>query len=103
MDETVECFEAISIKTTTVTDLTTWLSKDENKIDKHLTKLQNRMGINGPGFTGKKKTILYDTGKVIIAVEQQNLSKYGNWVSQLKTLYPSLNFEIITLESLIKP
>ena len=52
---------------------------------------------------GKQKTILYDTAKVIIAVEQQKLSKYGNWVSQLKTLYPSLNFEIITLESLIKP
>ena len=72
-------------------------------IEPELTKLQNRKGINGLGFTGKQKTLKYDTAKVIIAVEQQKLSKYGNWVSQLKTLYPSLNFEIITLESLIKP
>lgn len=83
--------------------LNIWLNQHDNKTIKRLTALQNNIGSAGDGFTGKKKTILYDTAKVIIAVEQQKFSKYGNWVSHLKTLYPSLDFEIITLESLIKP
>ena len=61
------------------------------------------MGINGPGFTGKNKRLRYETAKVIIAVKQEKWSKYADWVDQLNNLYPELEFEIITMESLIKP
>lgn len=97
VSEIVQCSEAISIKSTTVTELQSW----RNTNGSHLNKLRDNMGGSGIGFAGKKKRIVYDKAKIIIAVPKENLTKVKNWLTTLKTDYPTLDFEVLNLESLL--
>jgi hypothetical protein len=73
--EVVQCTEAVSIKSTIVTNLDQW----KTTYASHLQSLVDRMGASGGGFAGKNKNIIYDKARVVIAVPEGNLSAVSAW------------------------
>jgi hypothetical protein len=105
--EEIKCETAVSIKSTKDVDLDIWLNKEYNGKKRNLIniqKLRDNKGLNNEGFTCKKKTLLYEKGELRFVVEQGNLDNVKNiWLPELKKRYPSLDFKVMTLESLAKP
>jgi hypothetical protein len=95
--EVVQCSEAISIKSTKAQNLDQWKATYKS----HLDKLRDNMGLNNNGFTGKGKKVVYEKAKVIIVVPEENLTMVLTWRISLKTLYPTLDFEVLTAEKLL--
>jgi hypothetical protein len=99
--EVVECTEVVSIKSTTRTNLQSWLDDNDEKIPTQLGEIQNNIGLSKNGFTSKQKNIKYEKARFIIAVPLGNQTQVTNWLPSLRTLYPSITFEVITGESLL--
>ncbi len=92
--------KAVSMKTTTTTDVYSWLKP--NTIKKNLDYLEDGLD-GGKGITWSGKSIIYNKVEVHIYMSKEKFTEgiKSEWINVLKRERPDISFEINTLEEFI--